>query len=129
MIEIDNAEEFALLRLAGELDLGDAYALEEAFANLDSEPVIIVSLESVDFIDSTILSVLVRAEANRSGDFVLVLPPESRTERIFTISGLREHFRFAPSIDNAISISRTLRDVAAASFSRDGVASPPRIET
>lgn len=130
MIKIDNAQEFALLRLDGALDLADATSLEEALANLDSEPVIIVSLEAVDFLDSTILSVLLRADARNSANFVLVVAPESDAERIFHTSGLRDRLRFASTLDQAISMSRMLRDIAAASFSRDGVALPPtKIET
>ncbi|GAC1305119.1 MAG: hypothetical protein NVSMB19_16400 [Vulcanimicrobiaceae bacterium] len=125
MITISSAQEFALLSLAGEIDLADAADLEEAIGNLDSEPVIIVSLEKLQFLDSTILGIFVRANAAHDGNLIVVLPDGAYTERIFVITGLREKFRFAPSLLDAVLVARTLRDLAAASYGRDGVLHPP----
>jgi len=124
MIRIDSAQEFALLRLDGELDFADARALDEAIDNLDSEPVIIVSLENLAFLDSAILGIFVRANVAHTGNLVVVLPEGARTERVFAITGQRERFQFAPSLGEAIAVARTLRDISSASFSRDGVITP-----
>lgn len=124
MIRIDSAQEFALLRLDGELDFADARALDEAIDNLDSEPVIIVSLENLAFLDSAILGIFVRANVAHTGNLVVVLPQGARTERVFAITGQCERFQFAPSLGEAIAVARTLRDISSASFSRDGVITP-----
>jgi len=120
MISIDTAQEFALLRLEGDFDLADARALEEALENLDSEPVIIVSLEAARLLDSTIISAFVQANATHAGNLVVVLPARALDERSSTIPGFRECFRFAPTLPDAVAVARTFRDVAAATFSRDG---------
>lgn len=117
MIEIDSAQEFVLLRLDGDLERESASALEEALDNLDSEPVIIVSLENVVALDSTIVRVFERAQSERAGNLVLIVPPRERSHAALA----SDRFRVATSVDAAIGLSRMLRDVAAASFSRDGV--------
>jgi len=122
VISLGSAAEFALLSLDGEFDLADAEALGEALGNLDSEPVIIVSLAHVAFLDSTILNVFFRANAAHAGNLVVVLPEGTRAKSTFALAGLEEQFRFAPSVNDAIAIARTLRDIVAASFSRDGTA-------
>lgn len=113
MITMGSAEEFALVRLAGNLDATDAVGLRDALTCLDSEPAIIVALESSLFFDRSITSVLVRANRRLTGNLIVVLPGGTR---------LPPTLRYAPSLEVAIALARTLRDIAAASFSRDGVA-------
>lgn len=112
MITMGSAQEFALLRLDGPLDATDAIGLRDALENLDSEPAIIVALSSHEIFDRTIVEVLTRADYALAGKLIVVLP-----------DGLGNHatLRIAPSLADAIDLARTLRDIAAASFSRDGV--------
>ncbi|GAC1313516.1 MAG: hypothetical protein NVS2B3_15320 [Vulcanimicrobiaceae bacterium] len=122
MIHIDNAAEFALLRLDGTVEHTDAGALDTALENLDSEPIIIVSLEHAGFLESGVVAVLQRAHLSRPGNLVVVLPPSGSHEAPEPVTDLRALFRYAPTLSDAIAIARTLRDVAGASYSRDGVA-------
>jgi anti-anti-sigma factor len=95
-----------VVRLAGDLDVFHAQVVREALADA-AEPGadrLVVDLTEVDFLDSTMLGVLVEARAklaNRRG-FLLAAPgPDVR--RTLEVSGLDRHFEVHETVDNALA--------------------------
>jgi anti-anti-sigma factor len=83
-----------VLTLRGELSLAEAPTLEEGLADvLARDPTaIVVDLAGVEFIDSTGLSVLVRAQqqaAEREAEFG-VTNPTAQAQRLLSLTGLAE---------------------------------------
>lgn len=79
-----------VLPLGGEFDIGNSARLEEEInAALDGSDVpLVLDLSATDYVDSTVLAVLVRAR-NRAGErLIIVVPPASRVRRIFDVTGL-----------------------------------------
>jgi anti-anti-sigma factor len=83
------------LRLRGDLDLYNAPALDDALVAVEGEkwPTIVLDLRELQLLDSMALRLIMRTQARAQQDgrrLVLVRGPEF-IERIFDISGLREH--------------------------------------
>lgn len=86
--------EDGLVLIAGELSLAEAPILEQRLAELleGTPPAIIVDLAGVEFIDSSGLSVLIRAQQQASARGVTfgVQNPRSQAHRLFSLTGLEE---------------------------------------
>jgi anti-sigma B factor antagonist len=101
-----------LVRLGGELDVYNAGIVREALvdaARRTSERVVI-DLEEVGFVDSTLLGVLVESRthlANRRG--FLLAAPGLAVRRALEVSGLDRHFEVHESVDSALA-ARLLPD-------------------
>lgn len=94
---------------AGEIDVSGAPQLRERLTELVAGGAhrLIVDLESVDFIDSTGLGVLVgalRRARSVDGDLRIVCT-NSRILKVFDITGLDEVFLVADSVDDAAAAS------------------------
>ncbi len=124
MIHIENDEAFPVLAILGEVDLASVEQLNASLLACASAPVLVVSLERAEFIDSTVLESLIRCHGSRNGRLVIVLPEGSRVFRLFKVTNLVDYFSLAGSRSEAFQRAATLRDLAAASFSRDGVKTP-----
>jgi anti-sigma B factor antagonist len=83
-----------VLALTGELSLADASALERRLEQVltTSATTIVVDLAGVEFIDSTGLSVLVRAQqqASERGIELGVANPNAQAARLLSLTGLAE---------------------------------------
>jgi anti-sigma B factor antagonist len=94
-----------LVRLGGELDVYNAGVVREALvdaARSTSERVVI-DLEEVGFIDSTLLGVLVESRshlANRRA--FLLAAPGFAVRRALEVSGLDRHFEVHETVDSAL---------------------------
>jgi anti-sigma B factor antagonist len=89
----------------GEVDISTAPQLAEAIdaAIRDSEGAFVVDLCDLDFLDSTGVSVLVRARAvlGRDERTLLVVCPPGPTRRIFEIAGITDLFALFASREEA----------------------------
>jgi anti-anti-sigma factor len=84
-----------VLRLIGEVDMATAPTLQRYLENVPSATVL--DLRDVTFIDSSGLSVLVRANRDRPSTQPLTLrSPASSICRVLEITGLIEWFRIDP---------------------------------
>ncbi|MGH9244771.1 MAG: STAS domain-containing protein [Acidimicrobiales bacterium] len=97
----------AVLAVTGEVDVATAPRLREQIVSLvaDGNARIVCDLESVDFLDSTGLGVLVGAlkrARTHGGDLVLVLT-QPRILKVFEITGLLQVFEIYDSVDAAIA--------------------------
>jgi anti-sigma B factor antagonist len=83
-----------VLALSGELDLSSAPELERALEEAGAQPVgrLILDLAELRFMDSTGVSVLVRAkqEAEAHGGVIAVRAPNGQVRRLLELVGLLE---------------------------------------
>jgi anti-anti-sigma factor len=102
----------AVVALAGEHDTYSADRLEnELGVLLEEGRRIVVDLRDAEFIDSTTLSVLLRArnDAEEAGlGFTVVLPEEPYTQvhHLLELTGLGAAFAIFPALDQALTAAR-----------------------
>jgi anti-anti-sigma factor len=88
-----------VLSVSGELDLAAATSLEEELerALSSGSALIVIDLESLDFIDSTGLSVLVRAhqQAQETGVQLGLINAGAQVERLLSLTGLADRLTLA----------------------------------
>ena len=102
---IDRRNGAVVIRLVGELDLYNAPEVRETLLKLCQEQPdrLVVDLGEVDFVDSTVLGVLIEARtqlANRRT--FLLAAPGRETHRALTISGLDGHLAVHPTVEEAL---------------------------
>jgi anti-anti-sigma factor len=97
----------ALIVLGGEHDLYSAdqlkHTLEESLAGSDH---LIIDLSSAEFIDSTIIGVLVQTMKNadeRDRKFTVVLGTAPAVERILEVTGVLELMNVVPTVELALA--------------------------
>ena len=91
-----------MLILEGELDIATAPLLEEKLAEAQRLATsiacdrVIVDLDRVGFMDSTGLQILVQQTmSDREGLPVLLTEGSEQVQRLFRLTGVRDHLRFA----------------------------------
>ena len=91
-------QEAHFVSLHGELDLASAKALEDELIRIEATSVsrIVLDLGDLEFVDSTGLAVIVRADtrAKNDGHVLRLLRPQGRVGRIFERSGLDQMLAF-----------------------------------
>lgn len=103
-VEIDRSAPVVVVSAGGELDAYAAPDLSQAFTSVAGEDRIVVDLETVSFLDSTALGIVVRAIREideRLGRCLIVLPAGS-ARRIFEITTLDRVLAVAPSRADAL---------------------------
>jgi anti-anti-sigma factor len=87
-----------LVSLHGELDGATAKELEAEFIRIEATSVsrIVLDLSELEFIDSTGLAVILRADtrAKNDGHVLRVLRPDGKVGRVFELSGLDKLLAF-----------------------------------
>src|SRR4051812_19529999 len=83
------------LQLAGELDLYQAPAFDDALVAVEGEkwPTVILDMRNLEFLDSMALRLIMRTQARAQQDgrrLVIVRGPEF-LDRVLKLSGLTEH--------------------------------------
>lgn len=89
-----------IVTLQGELDLATIDCLDEALEKEGpNDPVVLVDLRGLTFIDSTGLSCLLRIDqrCQGRGGRLLIVPGDHRTQRVFELTGVERHFLFVSS--------------------------------
>jgi len=86
--------------VTGEVDLANSSALEARIetALAEGPAVVVVDFSAADYIDSTVLSVLVRQKKHAGEQLRIVVPEESRLRRIFRLTGLEERLDLKTSL-------------------------------
>lgn len=83
-----------VLAVQGELDIGSAGEFAEAIeSGLSGGGNLVIDLSECQYLDSTILNVLIRSANAAPGRIGIVVPAVARIRRIFNISGLEEALR------------------------------------
>ena len=89
----------------GELDAYAASDLSQAFAGIAGEDRVVVDLETVSFLDSTALGIVVKAirEVNERRGTSLIVLPAGPARRIFEITTLDRVLAVAPDRARALA--------------------------
>jgi anti-sigma B factor antagonist len=98
-VEVRSEDRATVISVTGELDLASSPALEEELdrvAESDSE-LLIVDLRELEFMDSTGLSVLVRAHqrAEAQGRRLGLVNGSQQVQRLLTLTGVADRFTLA----------------------------------
>ena len=106
-VDVRREPQATVLTISGELDLASSPVLEERLDEVfgsDSD-VVILDLRDLDFMDSTGLSVLVKAhQAAEAGDRQLCLvkgPPQ--VQRLLSLTGVADRLRVLDAPEDALS--------------------------
>lgn len=105
-VEIDrSAADVVVVAAAGELDAYATPDLSQAFTSVADEDRIVVDLETVSFLDSTALGIVVRAirEVDERRGMCLIVLPAGPARRIFEITTLDRVLAVAPSRASALA--------------------------
>ena len=104
----------SIIEVDTDLDIASSPALTAAIdlASQSVERCVIVSLESCSFCDSTGLGALVNAKKRLGAKFLLVLPSDSRLNRVFNVTGLTTHLTPFASLAEAIDSSNITTSAA-----------------
>jgi anti-sigma B factor antagonist len=94
-IEVRHGPGRVVVGLAGELDMASAEMFEQALAaeDLEREPMIVLDLQRLDFIDSTGLRVVLAAldRCRERGQEFAITPGSQQVQRLLRITGVAEH--------------------------------------
>jgi anti-anti-sigma factor len=106
VIAVEERDGGVLVRLGGELDLYNADRIREALlgAAKQAPARLVLDLEQVEFIDSTVLGALIEARASlpeRRG--LLLAAPGLETRRALQVSGLDRHLPVHDTVDDAFA--------------------------
>jgi stage II sporulation protein AA (anti-sigma F factor antagonist) len=97
-IQRTNDDRGAILALAGELDLESASELDRQIQEVEESNVgrLLIDLGGLEFMDSSGLAVLVRAQrsARDNGHGLALRPGPTQVQRLFELTGLLERFAF-----------------------------------
>lgn len=106
-LETSHRSGAAVIRVFGELDLATSPGLEEELDRVaaDDVPLIIVDLAELEFMDSTGLSVLVRAHqrAEEAGQRFGLINSSQQVQRLLTLTGVKDRLvlETIPELDDA----------------------------
>ena len=117
VIRIEKEREVAVLSILGELDFTQAPHLHASFSVLEAEPVLIVSLEKADYVDSAILGTLSVEIRRRSEAMVVVLPRSPRLQRVLNVTGFGQNLQTAEDRGEALARASALGTSLEHSFS------------
>jgi anti-sigma B factor antagonist len=109
-LDVTDHDGIEVLSVHGEVDVSTAPRLRQQLVETASSghDSVVVDLDSVEFLDSTGLGVLVsglKRFRTQGGDLHLVCNPP-RILRVFEITGLTKVFAIHPTVDDAVSAAR-----------------------
>jgi anti-sigma B factor antagonist len=94
----------ALARLAGEIDLSNAAAVEDQVTGgLAGATAVAVDVGGLDYLDSAGLAVLSRLAGRLAGGLRLVVPPGATVARTLAVSGLAAAVPVDESVESALA--------------------------
>jgi anti-anti-sigma factor len=109
-VEVKQDDRVAVIALFGELDLASSPALEDELARVfNSEaPTVVIDLRQLDFMDSTGLSILVRAHqrAIDSERRLALVTGRPQVQRLLTLTGVTERLSLVDVPEDALGGDR-----------------------
>jgi anti-anti-sigma factor len=103
-VDVSNDDGAPVLQISGELDLASSPALEEALERVaaDSPQLVIIDLRELDFMDSTGLSVLIRAHqrALAAGHRLGIVNGSRQVRRLLTLTGVADRLTIVEGRDD-----------------------------
>jgi anti-anti-sigma factor len=93
-----------IVRVRDELDYLNSERLDTTIARLaNGARNIVIDFTECRYIDSSVLSVVVRARKSHGDALRLVIPPKSHIHRIFSIAGLEHTLRIQDTLAQALT--------------------------
>lgn len=104
VVDVRHEGQTTVVALTGELDLASSHMLEEQLAAAGDTELVIVDLRELEFIDSTGLSVLVKAhqEAQEAGRRFGVVRGNAQVQRLLGLTGLAERLTVADAPEDLL---------------------------
>jgi anti-sigma B factor antagonist len=106
-VETHNGNQAVVIGVTGELDLASSPALEQELESgaASQAELVIVDLRKLEFMDSTGLSVLVRAHqrATENGQRFGVIKGPQQVQRLLTLTGVADRLNMADSPDELLA--------------------------
>lgn len=105
VLGVDNVGPAVVIRLGGEIDLYNSEEVRAALARAaDDEPsFVVVDFTQVDFVDSTVLGVLIEARSRLGERGLRIAGPQVETMRALKVSGLDRHLAVFDSVEAALA--------------------------
>ena len=102
----DSRPDAEVLHLFGDADIATSGELEKAIDDIDTPSPIIVDLTECAFIDTTVITILVRAAKRLGGSsrFRLVVAPHSHIDRVLGIVQLQTFTSVTHSVEEALAV-------------------------
>ena len=104
-VEVRNEGQTTVIAVRGELDLASSPALQEELDRVAASDakLLIIDLRNLDFMDSTGLSVLVRAHqrATETGQRFAVVRGPQQVQRLLTLTGVADRLTLVDSPEEA----------------------------
>lgn len=115
-ISTTRVDKTVVISAAGEIDASTASQLAEALSSVGEQDVV-VSLERINYIDSSGLTVLVRSHKRRpaNGSRLLVVLPAPPADRVFEITHIASLLLCFRSVSDALRAAQEERPEASAS--------------
>ena len=108
-VDVRNENRTALVVVSGELDVASGPMLEQELAKAEaSDPqLLILDLRDLEFIDSTGLSILIKAhqQAEASGRRFAVVRGRSQVQRLLGLTGLEERLTLVDSPEELLGVA------------------------
>ena len=104
-VEVHNANGATVIAVSGELDLASSPALQEELDRVASDStLLIIDLRELDFMDSTGLSVLVRAHqrAEEQGRRLAMVKGPQQVQRLLSLTGVSDRLTVVDSPEDLI---------------------------
>jgi anti-anti-sigma factor len=96
-----------VISLSGELDLASSPALQEALDRVfeSSSEIIVIDLRTLDFMDSTGLSILVKAQhrATENERRLFIVRGPAQVQRLLSLTGVAERLSIVDAPEDALS--------------------------
>lgn len=106
-VELRDGDQAVVVDVSGELDLASSPALEQELesAAVASAELVIIDLRRLEFMDSTGLSVLVRAHqrATETGQRFAVVKGPQQVQRLLTLTGVADRLTLADSPEELLA--------------------------
>jgi len=94
-----------ILHVFGDADIATAPELEASINEVESRVPLIVDLSECRFIDTTAISVLIRAFKRLGDSFRIVVAPHSHVERVLKITHLPAIISVTDSLEDSIAVA------------------------
>lgn len=99
---LPNAE---VLHVFGDADIATAPELEQSINEVDASLPLIVDLSECRFIDTTAISVLIRAFKRLGASFRIVVAANSHVERVLNITHLPAIMSVTASVEDSLAVA------------------------
>jgi anti-sigma B factor antagonist len=99
-VEVQSRDQATVISVAGELDLASSPALQEELERVAADSrLLIIDLRELDFMDSTGLSVLVRAHqrAEEQGRRLAMVKGPQQVQRLLSLTGVADRLTVVDS--------------------------------